>query len=165
MPDGLAVRPSPRVLMTTDAVGGVWRYSVELAHGFAGLGAETVLAVLGPAASGAQRREAEGVAGLVEFREMDYRNLEGRFDRVVSVGMLEHVGIGYLGAYFAKVRSLLAEDGFAYIHSIGRMSPPGTTGHTRPRCGGRTGPGCWSRSAGGRSTTAAAGSGSRRTTT
>ena len=72
--------------------------------------------------------EAEGVAGLVEFREMDYRNLEGRFDRVVSVGMLEHVGIGYLGTYFQKVRELLAEDGFAYIHSIGRMSPPGTTG-------------------------------------
>ena len=72
--------------------------------------------------------EAEGVAGLVEFRELDYRNLEGRFDRVVSVGMMEHVGIGYLGAYFAKIRSLLAEDGFAYVHSIGRMSPPGTTG-------------------------------------
>ena len=72
--------------------------------------------------------DTEGVAHLVEFREMDYRALEGRFDRVVSVGMLEHVGIGYLGEYFAKVRSLLAPDGFAYIHSIGRMSPPGTTG-------------------------------------
>jgi len=70
----------------------------------------------------------EGVDGLVEFREMDYRNLEGRFDRVVSVGMMEHVGIGYLGAYFQKIRALLAEDGFAYVHSIGRMSPPGTTG-------------------------------------
>ncbi len=72
--------------------------------------------------------EAQGVTGLVEFREMDYRNLEGRFDRVVSVGMMEHVGIGYLGAYFGKIRSLLTEDGFAYVHSIGRMSPPGTTG-------------------------------------
>ena len=64
MPDGLAGRSSPRVLMTTDAVGGVWRYSVELAQGFAALGAETVLAVMGPAASEGQRREADGVPGL-----------------------------------------------------------------------------------------------------
>ena len=50
--------------MTTDAVGGVWRYSVELAAGFAERGVETVLAVLGPAADEAQRREAESVTGL-----------------------------------------------------------------------------------------------------
>ncbi len=42
--------------------------------------------------------------------------------------MMEHVGIGYFGAYFQKIRELLTDDGFAYVHSIGRMSPPGTTG-------------------------------------
>jgi len=72
--------------------------------------------------------EREGVAGLVEFREADYRTLQGRFDRVVSVGMMEHVGIGHLDAYLHKVRDLLTDDGYAFVHCIGRMSPPSTTG-------------------------------------
>jgi cyclopropane-fatty-acyl-phospholipid synthase len=71
---------------------------------------------------------AAGVEGLVEFRELDYRALEGRFDRVVSVGMMEHVGIGHFDAYFGKIRGLLADDGFAFVHCIGRMRPPGSTG-------------------------------------
>lgn len=75
-----------------------------------------------------ERAKAAGVADKVEFRELDYRELTGQFDRVVSVGMMEHVGIGYLGQYFMKVRELLKPDGYAFIHSIGRMSPPGTTG-------------------------------------
>ena len=62
MPDG--VRGRPRLLLTTDAVGGVWRYSVDLARGLSERGVEVVLAVLGPAASGAQRGEAEAIAGL-----------------------------------------------------------------------------------------------------
>jgi len=72
--------------------------------------------------------EREGVASPVEFREMDYRALQGRFDRVISVGMMEHVGIGYFGAHIQKTRELLTDDGFAYVHGSGRMSPPGTTG-------------------------------------
>ncbi len=75
-----------------------------------------------------QRAVQAGVGDLVEFREMDYRALSGRFDRVVSVGMMEHVGIGHFDAYFGKVRELLAEDGYAFVHCIGRMLPPGTTG-------------------------------------
>ena len=71
---------------------------------------------------------AAGVEKLVEFRELDYRALTGRFDRVVSVGMMEHVGISHFDAYFSKIRSLLAEDGFAFVHCIGRMRPPGSTG-------------------------------------
>lgn len=63
MPDGVA-RPAPRLLMTTDAVGGIWRYSVDLAEGLAQCGIRTVLAVLGPSASLAQRAEAETVPGL-----------------------------------------------------------------------------------------------------
>lgn len=77
----------------------------------------------------ARERAAEaGVADLVEFRELDYRALEGRFDRVVSVGMMEHVGIGHFDEYFAKIRDLLTDDGYAFVHCIGRMTPPGTTG-------------------------------------
>ena len=71
---------------------------------------------------------AVGVDGLVEFRELDYRALEGRFDRVVSIGMMEHVGVGHFDDYFSKIRSVLAVDGFALVHCIGRMSPPGSTG-------------------------------------
>lgn len=70
---------------------------------------------------------ARGITDLVEFREMDYRALEGKFDRVVSVGMMEHVGAGFFDAYFEKIGSLLKEDGYAYVHCIGRMLPPGTT--------------------------------------
>ena len=69
-----------------------------------------------------------GVAALVEFRELDYRELQGRFDRVVSVGMMEHVGVGHFDEYFRKIRGLLAPDGFAFVHCIGRMRPPGSTG-------------------------------------
>ena len=75
-----------------------------------------------------ERAKEAGVTDLVEFRELDYRNLEGKFDRVVSVGMMEHVGIGHFDEYFAKVRSLLTDDGYAFLHCIGRMSQPGTTG-------------------------------------
>jgi len=75
-----------------------------------------------------ERAAAAGVADKVEFIEIDYRALTGQFDRVVSVGMMEHVGIGHLPGYFLKVRELLTPDGFAFIHSIGRMSPPSSTG-------------------------------------
>ncbi len=63
MPDGVG-HPAPRLLMTTDAVGGIWRYSVDLAAGLAGRGVQTMLAVLGPSANPAQRVEAEAVPGL-----------------------------------------------------------------------------------------------------
>jgi cyclopropane-fatty-acyl-phospholipid synthase len=72
--------------------------------------------------------EAGGVSDRVVFRELDYRQLTGQFDRVVSVGMMEHVGIGHFDEYFLKIRELLTPDGYAFIHCIGRMSQPGTTG-------------------------------------
>ena len=74
------------------------------------------------------RAKEAGVDHLVEFRELDYRALQGCFDRVVSVGMMEHVGIGHFDEYFRKIRELLTNDGYAFVHCIGRMSPPGTTG-------------------------------------
>ena len=74
------------------------------------------------------RAEAAGVAGHIEFREQDYRSLSGQFDRVVSVGMMEHVGIGQFDAYFGTIRGLLAPRSYALVHCIGRMTPPGTTG-------------------------------------
>jgi cyclopropane-fatty-acyl-phospholipid synthase len=61
------------------------------------------------------------------FEFLDYRAVEGRFDRVVSVGMFEHVGVGYYDAYFRKVADVLADDGVALIHTIGRTDGPGAT--------------------------------------
>ena len=74
-----------------------------------------------------ERAQAAGVSALVEFVELDYRKLSGRFDRVVSVGMMEHVGIGHFGEYFSKIADLLTDDGYALVHCIGRRTPPSTT--------------------------------------
>lgn len=73
------------------------------------------------------RAEAAGLADRVEFRLMDYREMDERFDRIVSVGMLEHVGAPYLPDYFRKAHDLLADDGLALIHSISTRNPPGAT--------------------------------------
>ena len=74
----------------------------------------------------ARARQA-GLADRVQFHLMDYRRLTQRFDRVVSVGMLEHVGTGHFGEYFARVHDLLHPDGVALIHTIGHLSPPRVT--------------------------------------
>ncbi len=73
------------------------------------------------------RAETEGLSELVEFRLMDYRHVTETFDRIVSVGMFEHVGAPHYDEYFRNVRDRLTEDGIALIHSIGRSTPPGTT--------------------------------------
>jgi len=75
-------------------------------------------------------RERVGAAGLadkVRFELTDYRDVTRQFDRIVSVGMLEHVGAPNFGSYFETVKRLLKDDGSALIHSIGRMSGPGLT--------------------------------------
>jgi cyclopropane-fatty-acyl-phospholipid synthase len=68
-----------------------------------------------------ERAEAAGVADKVRFELIDYRRLEGTFDRIVSVGMFEHVGPAHFRTYLAKARSLLAEDGVMLLHTIGRI--------------------------------------------
>ena len=73
------------------------------------------------------RAEAAGVADRVRFELIDYRLVEGRFDRIVSVGMFEHVGRPQYDGFFLKCRELLADDGVMLLHSIGRMGRPGAT--------------------------------------
>ena len=76
----------------------------------------------------ATRRVAErGLQDRVEIRMQDYRAVPETFDRVVSVGMFEHVGVPHYDEYFAKVRDAMTEDGIALIHTIGRLNPPGIT--------------------------------------
>jgi cyclopropane-fatty-acyl-phospholipid synthase len=73
------------------------------------------------------RAEAAGVTGKVRFELIDYRAVEGRFDRIVSVGMFEHVGPPQYRAFFGKCRDLLADDGVMLLHTIGRLGKPGVT--------------------------------------
>ncbi len=74
-----------------------------------------------------QRARDEGLEDRVDFRLQDYRHLDERFDRVVSVGMLEHVGVPHMRQYFSKVHDVLEPDGIALIHTIGRSTPPSAT--------------------------------------
>lgn len=78
-------------------------------------------------AASKQRVAAAGLSDRITFFEKDYREMTGRFDRVVSVGMMEHVGVTHFDAYFRTVRGMLNSGGYAMIHAIGRMSPPGST--------------------------------------
>ncbi len=73
------------------------------------------------------RAKAEGLESQVEFRLQDYRLVEGPFDRIVSVGMFEHVGVPHYREYFDRIRDLLSPDGVAVIHTIGRAAPPNVT--------------------------------------
>jgi cyclopropane-fatty-acyl-phospholipid synthase len=76
----------------------------------------------------AQRRAEEAqLAHKVHFLLCDYRNLTGQFDRIVSVGMFEHVGVVHYRAFFETVRDRLTEMGVALLHSIGRAHGPGAT--------------------------------------
>ena len=74
-----------------------------------------------------RRAAAAGLADRVRFHLRDYREERGLYDRIVSVGMFEHVGINHYSAFFTTLNSLLAPDGLALLHSIGRMDGPGST--------------------------------------
>jgi cyclopropane-fatty-acyl-phospholipid synthase len=74
-----------------------------------------------------RRIAAAGLSDRVRFHLRDYREELGRYDRIVSVGMFEHVGINHYSAFFAKLKSLLTSDGIALLHSIGRKDGPGST--------------------------------------
>jgi cyclopropane-fatty-acyl-phospholipid synthase len=110
---------------------------LDIGSGWGGLGlylAQTTGArVLGVTLSDEQlatataRANEAKLGSRVQFRLEDYRDVLGRFDRVVSVGMFEHVGITHYDAFFRKLHELLADDGVALLHSIGRSGPPSTT--------------------------------------
>ncbi|MNL15372.1 Cyclopropane-fatty-acyl-phospholipid synthase [compost metagenome] len=74
-----------------------------------------------------ERAAARGLADRAEFRLQDYRDLDQTFDRIISVGMFEHVGAPNYQEYFDTVARLLDDDGVAVIHAIGRKSPPSRT--------------------------------------
>src|SRR5262245_4489475 len=73
------------------------------------------------------RAQSAGVAERCRFELADYRSLSGAFDRVVSVGMFEHVGVTHYDTFFGRVRDLLTTNGVALLHTIGRANGPGAT--------------------------------------
>jgi cyclopropane-fatty-acyl-phospholipid synthase len=74
-----------------------------------------------------ERAEAAGVADKVKFALMDYRDVEGQFDRISSVGLLEHVGTPHYPTFFEHTARLLKPDGVMFSHCCGRAAPPGST--------------------------------------
>ena len=71
-----------------------------------------------------ERAEDAGVADQVKFELIDYRHVEEQFDRIVSIGMFEHVGAAHYDEFFAKCRELLKPDGVMLLHTIGKLGKP-----------------------------------------
>jgi cyclopropane-fatty-acyl-phospholipid synthase len=119
----LLVRPGQRVLDIGSGWGGLALYLAS-EHG----ADVTGLTLSVEQHKAAMRRvAAAGFSERVRFYLRDYREELGRYDRIVSVGMFEHVGINHYSAFFAKLKSLMTPDGIALLHSIGRKDGPGST--------------------------------------
>ncbi len=74
-----------------------------------------------------ERARKQGLQQMVEFALEDYRQVAGTFDRIVSVGMFEHVGVNHYATFFRHFNQMLSPDGVAVLHSIGRSDGPGFT--------------------------------------
>ena len=75
----------------------------------------------------AERQLTEEPLPGIAFQLADYRDVEGRFDRIVSVGMFEHVGVGHYDTFFRRCAELLTDDGVMLLHSIARSGGPNLT--------------------------------------
>jgi len=119
----LCVKPGAKVLDIGCGWGGLALYLAEIA------GAQvTGITLSQEQYKRAQNRAIErGLSRDTAFHLIDYRDADGRFDRIVSVGMFEHVGVGFYDVFFRKCAQLLTDDGVALLHTIGRSGPPGIT--------------------------------------
>jgi cyclopropane-fatty-acyl-phospholipid synthase len=119
----LKIKPGMKVLDIGSGWGGLGLYLAETC------GAEVTGVTLSEEQHklSNERAEQRSIADRVKFHLKDYRHLDQRFDRIVSVGMFEHVGVGHFAEYFGKIRTLLADDGVAVVHSINRSDGPGAT--------------------------------------
>ncbi len=119
----LLVEPGQRVLDIGSGWGGLGLYLCEVAGG----------KVTGVTLSdeqlriARQRADEKKLSDRIEFRLQDYRDVEGPFDRIISVGMFEHVGVDYYDRFFKHCAEILDDDGVMVLHSIGRSEGPGVT--------------------------------------
>jgi cyclopropane-fatty-acyl-phospholipid synthase len=119
----LLLKPGQRVLDIGCGWGGLALY----------LAKECEVEVTGLTLSVEQHRVAErraaaaGLSSKVRFKLLDYRQERDQYDRIVSVGMFEHVGVPQYPTFFSKVKSLLKDDGVALLHAIGRSDGAGST--------------------------------------
>jgi cyclopropane-fatty-acyl-phospholipid synthase len=118
----LGLKPGQRILDIGSGWGGLAIYLAQMED----------VRVLGVTLSKEQhtlaveRARAAGVSDRVSFELKDYRQLDQQFDRIVSVGMFEHVGVPRYDEFFGQVNRLMPDDGVMLLHSIGHMSPPST---------------------------------------
>lgn len=119
----LLIKPGQHVLDIGSGWGGLAIYLAKFC------GAEVTGVTLSEEQISVARGRAQQVnlGAQVKFRLQDYRAVSEPFDRIVSVGMFEHVGVNYYPAFFNKSAQLLASDGVMLLHSIGRMDGPGAT--------------------------------------
>ncbi len=123
----LALKPGQRVLDIGCGWGGMALYL----HRVAGVEVLGITLSQEQLKLARERAEAAGVADQVRFELMDYRTLAGKapgqFDRIVSVGMFEHVGVPQFDTFFRAAANLMKDDGVMLLHTIGRMGKPGAT--------------------------------------
>jgi cyclopropane-fatty-acyl-phospholipid synthase len=119
----LNIKPGMKVLDIGSGWGGLGLYLAEIC------GAEVTGVTLSEEQHklSTERALQRGVSDRVKFLLEDYRHLEQKFDRIVSVGMFEHVGVGHFKEYFVKLNSLLRDDGVAVLHAINRSAGPDAT--------------------------------------
>jgi len=119
----LALEPGQRVLDIGCGWGGMALYLNRVA------GVDVLGVTLSEEQLKVARRRAQeaGVADRVKFELIDYRDVQGQFDRIVSVGMFEHVGVPQYRTFFRTCHNLLKSDGVMLLHTIGRLNGPATT--------------------------------------
>ena len=117
----LHLKPGQRVL----DIGSGWGGTAIYLHQVAGVDVTGVTLSEEQLKVARRRAEEAGVADHVRFELIDYRSVTGKFDRIVSVGMFEHVGAPHYVEFFAKCRELLADDGVMLLHTIGKYGVAG----------------------------------------
>jgi cyclopropane-fatty-acyl-phospholipid synthase len=118
----LLIDPGQSILDIGCGWGGLALYLAELCGGRV-----TGITLSNEQLTFARGRATEKHFGMVDFRLQDYRDVAERFDRIVSVGMFEHVGVDFYRAFFRRCAEILSDDGIMVLHAIGRTEGPGIT--------------------------------------